>query len=116
MEADAQRSVFHHGELADEHACEGGVCVILVCFGDGGWRLRWSDGRMLMERRQRRRQILRCSGDKIHQPAVLQLRETLARPVSLRERESVCEQYYLQHFIHINKKIKKNSTVISLEE
>lgn len=98
MEADAQRSVFHHDELADEHACEGGVCVILVCFGDGGRRLRWSDGRMLMERRRRWRQILRRSGDEIHQPAVLQLRETVTRPVGLRERERVNNTYSIYSY------------------
>lgn len=84
MEADAQRFVFHHVELADEHACEGGVRVIPVRFGDGGRRLGGSDGRLLMEGRQRRRQILRRSRDKIHQPTVLQLRETLTSPVHLR--------------------------------
>lgn len=91
MEADAQRFVFHHVELADEHTCEGGLGVILVCFGDAGRRLGRSDRWLLMEGRLRRRQILRRSSDEIHQSTVLQLRETLASPVHLRHQRETGE-------------------------
>lgn len=77
VESDAKGFIFHHGKLADEHVCEGRVSLIMIGFLGGGRRLSRSNEHLLTERWRRRREILRCSSDKIHQTIILQLWETL---------------------------------------
>ena len=83
VEADSQRLVLHHGELADKHGGGGRLHQVAVALADGGRGLGHGDGGLGVERGAGRRQVLGRPAHVVHQAAVLQLRQPLAATVPL---------------------------------